>query len=78
MECSPFIMEFHRGSEMSETLLVIISILLLLMLLLIVFFYYHIFYKKTDASFYFKITSILRKNALLTGKDRAGIPTILV
>ena len=44
MECSPFIMEFHRGSEMSETLLVIISILLLLMLILIVF-YYHIFIK---------------------------------
>ena len=44
MECSPFIMEFHRGSEMSETLLVIISILLLLMLLLIVFLLSH-FYK---------------------------------
>ena len=52
---------------MSETLLVIISILLLLMLLLIVFLLSH-FYKKTDASFYFKTTSILRKNALLTEK----------
>ncbi len=45
MECSPFIMEFHRGSEMSETLLVIISILLLLMLILIVFFIITIFIK---------------------------------
>ncbi|BCD00629.1 hypothetical protein BC30048_3531 [Bacillus cereus] len=55
---------------MSETLLVIISILLFLMLLLIVFLSLH-FYKKTNTSFYFKITSVLRKNALLTGKDRA-------
>ena len=65
----------HRGSEMSETLLVIISILLLFAfnrLFIITFFI------KTDASFYFKTTSILRKNALLTGKDRAGIPAILV
>ncbi len=77
MECSPLLWDFIGGSEMSETLLVIISILLLLMLLLIVFLLSH-FYKKTDASFYFKTTSILRKNALLTGKDRAGIPAILV
>ena len=44
VECSPFIMELHRGSGMSETLLVIISILLFLMLLLIVFLSLH-FYK---------------------------------
>ena len=50
MECSPFIMEFHRGSEMSETLLVIISILLLLMLLLIVFLLSHFYKKRTHHS----------------------------
>ena len=59
-------MGFYRGSGMSETLLVIISILLFLMLLLIVF--YHYIFIKTNTSFYFKVTSILRKNALLTGK----------
>ena len=42
-------MELHRGSGMSETLLVIISILLFLMLLLIVFLSLH-FYKNEHHS----------------------------